>query len=320
MDKIIGITGSTGGLGTRLAEYLISKGFKLKALVRRTSNVDALINLGVELVYGDISNPNSLIDFIRNVDICYHIAAQVASTTREQFFEVNVNGTKNVCDAILKYNPSCRMIYCSSIVVKNVNFITKFTLSNYTMSKYEAEKIVDMYMKNGLRATVIYPGYIYGPYDKNFIPSIVKMLKYGIKFLVTGGEKNAPVVYIDDLCELFYLAGINEIAIGKKYVSLKENEIGIHVFLKIIARKMNYPFPKKIYPKIPLVVIAFILDKIYRLLRRKKQPKINMRIIGALSNRAKLFNYDAVKDLGWDHRVSIIEGIDKALAWHKDNS
>lgn len=320
MDKIIGITGSTGGLGRRLTEHLISKGFKLKALVRKTSNVDYLISLGVELIYGDMNDMDSLMDFIKNIDICYHVAAQVASTTKEQFFEINVQGTKNVCDSILKYNPSCRLIYCSSIVVKNVNFIRRFTLSHYTMSKYEAEKVVNKYIKSGLMATIIYPGYIYGPNDKNFMPSVIKMLQYGIKFLIKGGEKNVPVVYIDDLCELFYLAGVNEIAIGKKYVSLKENEIGIHEFLKIVAERMNYPFPDKVYPKIPFVIISFVLDKIYRVFRLKKQPKINMRIVGALSNRAKVFNHEAIKDLGWDHKVSVSDGINKTLAWYESNS
>jgi nucleoside-diphosphate-sugar epimerase len=87
----------------------------------------------------------------------------------------------------------------------------------------------------------------------------------------------------------------------------------------MIADKMNYPFPQKVYPKLPLVVIAFLLDKFYKVFSLKTTPKINMRLIGLLSNRAKHYNGAAIKDLGWDHKVSIPEGIDKALAWQMNN-
>jgi nucleoside-diphosphate-sugar epimerase len=69
---------------------------------------------------------------------------------------------------------------------------------------------------------------------------------------------------------------------------------------------------------LPMVMIAFMLDKFYKIFDFKSTPKINMRLIGILSNRAKYFNGDAIKDLGWDQRVTIPEGIDKALAWYKD--
>jgi nucleoside-diphosphate-sugar epimerase len=316
---MIGITGGTGGLGKRLTEYILAKGYMVRVLVRKTSQVNDLAKWGVELVYGDINDPGSLVAFIKDLDICYHLAAQVALATKEQLFKVNVVGTKNICEAILKYNSNCRLVYCSSIGVKSVRFYNKFLLSNYTISKYKAEKIVDRYVKkHHLKTSIIYPGCIYGPYDRNFMPTVIKILKYGLKFTIKGGERNAPVIYVDDLCELLYLTGIKDIALGKKYVSLKKSDIGIHGFLKIVADKMNYPFPQKAYPKLPLVMIAFVLDKFYKIFGFKSTPKINMRLIGILSNKAKYFNEDAIKDLGWDQRVTIPEGIDKALAWYKD--
>ncbi len=317
---IIGITGGTSGLGKRLVEYLIAKNYHVKVLVRKTSQINDLLQWGAELVYGDINEPDSLVPWIRNVDICYHIAAQVAAATKEQLFAVNVTGTKNICEAILKYNPDCRFVYCSSIIVNDIHFYNKFLQSNYALSKYKAEKIVYEYIKKyPLKASIITPGYIYGPYDRNFMPSVLKTLKYGLKFIVKGGEKNAAVVYVDDLCELFHLAGIKEVALGKKYVSVKRSDIGIHDFLKMVAAKMNYPFPQKIYPKLPLLFIASILKMIYKTFRIQSTPRINNRLIDALSYKSKYFNENATRELNWDHRVTIPEGIDKALAWQMDN-
>jgi len=93
----------------------------------------------------------------------------------------------------------------------------------------------------------------------------------------------------------------------------------MHGFIKMVAKKMNYPFPDKVYPKLPMIVIAFVMDKFNKIFGLKSTPRINMRLIGVLSNRAKHFNRAAIKDLGWNHKVSVAEGIDKALAWQMKN-
>jgi nucleoside-diphosphate-sugar epimerase len=313
---IIGITGGTNGLGKRLVEYLIAKGHQVKVLVRKTSQIDHLIQWGAELVYGDINEPDSLVPLIRDIDICYHIAAQVSGATKEQLFKINVKGTQNICETILKTNPDCRLVYCSSMIVNDIRFYNKFLKSSYAISKYKAENIVSGYIKKQhLKASIISPGYIYGPYDRNFMPSVLKALQYGLKFLIKGGEKNAAVVYVDDLCELFHLAGTKDVALGKKYVGIKKSDIGIHGFLKMVAEKMNYSFPQKVYPKLPLVLIAVILEKIHRIFRIRSTPRINTRLIDALSYQSKYFNENAIRELGWDQRVNIPEGIDKALTW-----
>jgi nucleoside-diphosphate-sugar epimerase len=317
---MIGITGGTSGLGKRLTEYLISKGYTVKVLVRKTSQVNDLVKWGAELVYGDINDPASLIAFIKDIDICYHLAAQVTIAPMKQPINVNIAGTENICEAILNYNSNCRLVYCSSLIVTGIRFYNRFLQSSYAISKYKAGKIIDDYVnKHHLKASIIYPGYIYGPYDRNFLPTVLKMLKHGLKFMIKGGERNAAVVYVDDLCELFHLAGTKEIALGKKYVSVKKSDIGIHGFLKMVADKRDYPFPSKVYPKLPLLLMAFVLVKIYKLFCLQSTPKIDMRLIEALSYNSKYFNDNAIRELGWDQKITIPEGIDKALAWQIEN-
>lgn len=64
---LIGITGSTGGLGRRLSEILNQKGFQLKCLVRSKGKAEFLDKMGAELVYGDINNKESLKLFVRGM-------------------------------------------------------------------------------------------------------------------------------------------------------------------------------------------------------------------------------------------------------------
>ena len=314
----IGITGCTGGLGSKLVELLAEKGFRITAFVRKASNTDNLKKLDIEFIYGDISDPESLADFIIGIDICYHIAATVGKATKKHYYETNVIGTKNICDAIVNNNPSCRLIYCSSIAIFRIKFFNRFIYSDYTISKYNAGRVVDDYMRNkNLKATVIYPGYMYGPNDRNFMPLITGLLENGLKFLVSGGEENAPIVYIDDLCELFYRAGINTIAIGKKYIGVKSLDIGVHDFVKCIAERLDYPYPEKKYPRIPMVAITVVLEALYKLFRIKSNPPLTMRVVGFLSYNFKMNNDLALRELGWQPQTMVPEGLDKALRGYK---
>ncbi len=316
----VGITGGTSGLGERLVQILHDKGCKLKVLVRKTSKVENLKKEGIDIVLGDITDPVSLINFVKDIDICYHIAAQVDQSTKEIFYKVNVDGTKNICSAIINNNPNCKLVYCSSIAIKDVKVYNHFLLSNYTLSKYYAEKIVDEFiLKSNLKATVIYPGYMYGPCDKKYLPGLINLLKNNLQFIIRGGEKNAPIVFIDDICELFYLAGIKNESIGKKYSSLKESEKGVHDFIKMLSVKIGIPFPKKVYPKLPMVIYAFLLKKFGKIFKINFKLKIDKRLIEILSKKAKYFNTEAKKDLGWDQKTSLSEGLEIALNWYQKN-
>ncbi len=65
------VTGASGFIGGHLVEKLVRDGHEVRALVRRTSNVSLLRNLGVELVYGDITVPETLRPVVKDVDVAW---------------------------------------------------------------------------------------------------------------------------------------------------------------------------------------------------------------------------------------------------------
>jgi len=62
------ITGSNGFIGSHLVELLIEKGFKVFCMVRKSSNLSWIEHLGVNMVYGDIREKNSLYQAVRGMD------------------------------------------------------------------------------------------------------------------------------------------------------------------------------------------------------------------------------------------------------------
>ncbi len=292
----IGVTGASGGLGKRFIEILLGKqDVGIRALVRTTSNIKGLDENRVELVFGSLEEPSSLEQFIKGLDVCYHFASCVSSTNKLELMATNVKGTQNLCESLLQ-NPSCHLVYCSSIVVKNLNHFNRSFASDYTLSKYYAEEIVKKYNKK-IPITIVYPGYIYGKYDRNLLPSVMKLLNAEVKFLLGGGQNMAPLVYIDDLCELFWLCAIKKNSIGKKYVGIPMNEFGMHQFIQEVGKELGLSYPKKVYPKLPFTIIAKLLDVKFNLFGGS-QPKLTMRVVNGLSAKAKYID-DGHNDLGW---------------------
>ena len=68
------ITGATGFIGSHLAELLHSKGYELRCLVRKTSDLKWIKHLPIEYVYGDLFAKDILKSAVQSVDYIYHVA------------------------------------------------------------------------------------------------------------------------------------------------------------------------------------------------------------------------------------------------------
>ena len=314
----IGITGGTGFLGGRLIEMLLKNNDSVTCLVRKSSNISKLPE-AVKLVYGELSDINSLVEFVKESDVIVHLAAQVSRTTKKNYILSNVVGTENLCKAILNNNGKCRLINCSSIAAYRIKGVCKMQFTDYAKSKLAADRIVDSFMSN-IKATTIVPGMIYGTGNNVFIPTIIENLNNNSLFFVTGGEKHAPLSYIDDLCDLFIRAIYNEKTVGKKYFGIKDSEKGIHDFINLIAQKTNNNPPEKKYSKRTLMTKAVILQMLYSFFRIKKSPSLSIRMVDVLSINYKLSEEQKTNNLGWEAKVDMEEGIEKVLSAYKTES
>jgi nucleoside-diphosphate-sugar epimerase len=137
------------------------------------------------------------------------------------------------------------------------------------------------------------------------------LLKHHVPFLVKGGERQAPVTYVDDLCCLFVSCGGNRRAFGKEYIGIPVNGFGMHDIIRRTAIMMDMPYPQKILPKWPLILAAHAMALRYRIFKGKK-PKLTTRIVNALSAR-KRQKGTAEKDLGWAPVRSLEEIVDKMV-------
>lgn len=162
MDKIVGVTGSTGMIGKKVVEVLIKKGYKVK-----------------EMGKGRLENEKDVKSFMNNCDGVIHLAAIMSLDYGwEKFYKVNVMGSKNIAKHANK--KKIRMLMVSSIVVfkdadgavRDEKWPKRDTSANYYIrSKIEADKEVNKTNKNVI---TVYPTVVF---DKSILmPSKIMAL------------------------------------------------------------------------------------------------------------------------------------------------
>jgi nucleoside-diphosphate-sugar epimerase len=99
---VILLTGANGHLGANLLRRLVADGGDVRVLLRPKSDNSTVDGLPVERAYGDLRDPESLGAAVRGCSEVYHTAAEVAlHYRREQIFQTNVIGTRNLLRASL---------------------------------------------------------------------------------------------------------------------------------------------------------------------------------------------------------------------------
>lgn len=109
------ITGITGQDGSYLAELLLSKGYQVHGVVRRSSSINTkridhiYNNKNLSLHYGDVTDSLSLINLLKSeYDEIYNLAAQshvkVSFETPEYTGQVDALGTLRILEALRQLN------------------------------------------------------------------------------------------------------------------------------------------------------------------------------------------------------------------------
>ena len=98
------VTGGTGFIGSHLVESLIERGFHVRCLVRKTSDLKWLRDLPIELAHGDCIDKDSLGGAVKGVDLIFHVAGVTKAIREKTYFEINAFGTENLIHAWLEQN------------------------------------------------------------------------------------------------------------------------------------------------------------------------------------------------------------------------
>ena len=168
------ITGSSGHVGSNLIRELSKLDYKIRC-IDFDGDHRAYEGYDVEIIKGDITDRSSLDPIFKDVDIVFHTAALINLDRRykKQIRQVNVEGTRNVCEEALKAGVS-KLVHFSSVdafyrfpieetLLEDRKLIDDPNAVPYDLSKADGQKIVMEFCEKGLDASIIHPTSIVGP-------------------------------------------------------------------------------------------------------------------------------------------------------------
>ena len=318
------VTGATGFTGGALAQKLHEQGHEVVALVRQSANTQRLEAMGAKLVYGDIKDPQSVIEAAAGVDIIYHIAAvyRTAGHPDEYYEEVNIGGVQNVINAAHEHKVG-RTVHCSTIGVHGdidqipSNEESPFNPGDiYQRTKLAGEELFADAMRNGLSGCIFRPGAIYGPGDMRLL-KMFKQIKRGFFPLFGGGQNLYHLSYIDDLTDGIILCGEHPQAVGQRFILCSDEYGSLKDLAATIANALAVKAPTFTPPIGPLMLAAKLCEALCKPLGIN--PPLHTRRVEFFVKSRAFDNAKAKRMIGYSPQVSTQEGVKKTIEWYEEN-
>ena len=325
MAKTVLVTGANGFTGSYLCKGLLERGDRVRALVRRSSDVSLLHKLEVEYVHADLANGDltTLRAAMRGVDIVYHVAAayRKEGVPPDYFRKVNVEGTHNVLDAAARAEVG-RFVHCSTVGVQGEIKHPPATEESpyspgdvYQDSKLEGEKLArDFFRENNLPGTVVRPVGIYGPGDMRFL-KLFKFVNNGKFRMLGNGQVLYHLTFVEDLVSGIILAGDLEQSIGEVFTIGGSEFTTLQELVRRLAVVLKVPVPQKRFPVWPVYYAGWMCELLCRPLGIEP-PLYRRRVDFFIKDRA--FDISkARRMLGYQPKVDLDNGLKITADWYR---
>jgi nucleoside-diphosphate-sugar epimerase len=205
-DRRVFVTGGTGFVGSHLVAALTDQGVKSRVLVRPTSKVAHLATDEMECIVGDLDDEETLARAVLGVDTVIHLAALTRARTEKEYYRVNVDGTRNLVDALRRAHPRPRrLVYVSSLAAAGPSMDgipveghdEPHPITTYGRSKLMGEEVC-LAAAQDLEVLILRPPAVYGPGDRDLFRCF-QMATHGILPVPTGPIRWIQFIHVHDL-------------------------------------------------------------------------------------------------------------------------
>jgi nucleoside-diphosphate-sugar epimerase len=323
------ITGGTGFIGSRLALRCIERGDDVNVLAQINTpaeefNTKFLQDQGVTLVKGGVTEVDKVEQAVKDCDIVFHLAAaqHEANVPDQHFWQVNVDGTKNVLEASIKAGVK-RFVHGSTIGIYGVELEGQIDEDSpkkpdniYGVTKKAGEELVLSY-KEKIPVSVVRISETYGPGDRRLLKLFKGIAKKSF-FVIGGGQNRHQLIYVDDLIDGMYLASEKEGALGEVFVLAGKEILTTDQMVDTVAKVLNVQKLKFRAPMWPFYVLAVIMEKTLRPLGI--QPPLHRRRLDFFKKDLFFSHEKSERLLEFHPKTSFEEGAAATADWYKQNN
>jgi nucleoside-diphosphate-sugar epimerase len=318
------ITGSTGYIGSKLTQKLAAEGKKISLLLRKDPTIESFNATSIDIKKGDITDIESLREAMKDVDQVYHLAAYARAYSKDPsiYFQVNVEGTRNVLQAALEKGVK-KVVYTSTAAVlgpsgdgaQNENSPKLAPYFNpYEISKGESEKVVGEYFQKGLNTVIVNPARVYGPgleSGSNPFTKIISLYMEGKWKAIPGdGNQIGSYCYIDDIVD-GHMKAMEKGRAGERYL-LGGDNVTLNNFFNTIREASGKDYPLRHVPFGLLVAGSWL--EVAKAKLFGGEPRISPDWAAKYKLHWKLDSSKAQRELGYNIRP-LREGIQSTVDW-----
>ncbi len=311
------VTGGNGFLGRKLIGRLLKMGYKVRGMSRHPLVLD---DGSYEFLKGDIRKREDVRAALEGCDTVFHVAAKVGVWgRREEFYETNVMGTRNLVEVAQEMGVKY-FIYTSSPSVvfsgrnlrgvdEKISYGTRF-LCDYAETKAEAEKYVLSQNKvKGIKTIALRPHLIWGEGDTHLIPKVVEMALEKRLKVIGNGENVVDLTHVENAVEAHILAweGLkNNKVDGKAYFISDGRPVMLWKWINELLAKLGV---EEIRGKVPLFLayaVGWVSEGVFSLIKKYDTLPPMTRFVALELAKDHYFNIEAArKDLGYEPKVDL---------------
>ncbi|MCW2529316.1 MAG: NAD-dependent dehydratase [Pseudonocardiales bacterium] len=319
MKELVAVTGAEGFIGSHLVEHLVGQGNSVRALVQYNSfsswgwleTLPADVMADVEVVLGDVRDPGSVLGFMKDVDVVYHLAALIAIPysylAPSSYLATNAGGTLNVLEAARQLGTS-RIVHTSTSEVYGTARVAPIpethplqAQSPYSASKIAADKLAESYhLSFETPVVTLRPFNTFGPRQsaRAVISTIISQIAAGKREILLGSlDPTRDFTFVTDTARAFATLGIAPASdvVGRTFNSGSNREISVKDLVLTIADVMGRDVSVDLDPA-----------------RVRPAGSEVMRLLADTTQLAQV--------TGWQPQVTLEAGLSKTAQWFGEPS
>ena len=321
------VTGGTGFIGSRLALRLLGRGHSVATLGfegsdEEAKNAELLRSNGARVEIGSITDSQLIQTLIEKAEVVYHLAAahHEVNVPDQHFYDVNVEGTRNVVQASIAAGVRC-LVHASTIGVygppTNGAIDEDGALrpnSPYARTKLEGEQLV-LSHRDLLPVVALRISETYGPGDRRLL-KLFRAIKTGTFLVIGNGDNLHQPVFIHDLLDAFESASERNTGVGRPCVIAGPEPLTTNQMVETIATHLGAKVPGIRVPLWPVRALAAASEK--TLIPLGIRPPIHNRRLDFFIKSYTFRMESAREALGYSPATDFASGVALTAEWYSE--